>query len=70
MISCSGDGQSAENTTVSEPDEEYTSEHQDTEQGVMIAETPLSDYTIVYETERDGYAEIAERLRDMIVSDE
>ncbi len=66
MISCSGDGQSAENTTVSEPDEEYTSEHQDTEQGVMIAETPLSDYTIVYETERDGYAEIAERLRDMI----
>ena len=66
MTACSGDDGSAEAATASESEQEYVSGHEDTESGIMIGEIPLSDYAIVYETERDGYEEIAERLRDKI----
>ena len=46
--------------------EEFTSVHQEDDGTVRIDGVPLSDFTIVYETERTGYMEVAVRLRDII----
>ncbi|MBQ7347158.1 MAG: endonuclease/exonuclease/phosphatase family protein [Clostridia bacterium] len=46
--------------------EEYTSVHQQDDGTVLIGGAPLTDFVIVYETERTGYMEVAVKLRDLI----
>ncbi len=38
------------------------------DKNITLAGNDLSDYTIVYETERDGYAEIANQLRNSLLA--
>ena len=46
--------------------EEFTSVHTEKNSMVIINGTPLSEFSIVWETERAGYRSVADRLKNMI----